>query len=76
MLSAASKRGGKVTGIPTGFDDLDQKIAGMHKGDLYIVAGRPGMGKTSFVLNVAANAARPRRIQIRSTSNGARSQRQ
>ena len=64
VLTEASQRAGKVTGAATGFDDLDQKIAGMHKGDLYIVAGRPGMGKTSFVLNVAANAARPRRIQI------------
>lgn len=64
VLTEASQRAGKITGVPTGFEELDTKIAGMHKGDLYIVAGRPGMGKTSFVLNVAANSARPRRIQI------------
>jgi replicative DNA helicase len=49
--------------VPTGFDRLDKKCAGLHKGDLYIVAGRPGMGKTSFVLNLAVNVAAPRRVK-------------
>lgn len=49
--------GSDVTGIPTGFTDLDSKTAGMHAGDLIIVAGRPAMGKTSFALNVAENVA-------------------
>ncbi len=58
ILNEASRRGGGITGVPTGFTELDRKCAGLHGGDLYIVAGRPGMGKTSFVLNMAANIAR------------------
>jgi replicative DNA helicase len=46
-----------VTGVPSGFIDLDQKTAGMHSGDLLIVAGRPSMGKTSLALNVAEYVA-------------------
>lgn len=46
-----------VTGVPSGFIDLDQKTAGMHAGDLLIVAGRPSMGKTSLALNVAEYVA-------------------
>lgn len=42
-----------VTGIPTGFTDLDQKTSGLQPGDLIIVAGRPSMGKTAFALNMA-----------------------
>lgn len=61
VLSEARTRGGGVTGFPTGFTELDKRTSGMHKGDLYIVAGRPGMGKTSFVLNIAANVASARR---------------
>ncbi len=59
ILSEAQKRGGGVTGFATGFTELDRRMSGMHAGDLYIVAGRPGMGKTSFVLNVAANVSMP-----------------
>jgi len=46
-----------VTGIPTGFDDLDRMTAGMQRGDLIIVAGRPSMGKTAFSMNLAQNAS-------------------
>jgi replicative DNA helicase len=46
-----------VTGLPTGFVDLDEKTSGLQKGDLVIVAARPAMGKTSFCLNVAQNAS-------------------
>jgi replicative DNA helicase len=46
-----------VTGLPTGFVDLDEKTSGLQKGDLIIVAARPAMGKTSFCLNVAQNTA-------------------
>ncbi|MBI2182503.1 MAG: replicative DNA helicase [Deltaproteobacteria bacterium] len=46
-----------VTGVPTGYDDLDKLTAGLQPAELIIVAGRPGMGKTSFALNIAANAA-------------------
>ena len=46
-----------VTGIPSGFQDLDQKTSGFQRGDLIIIAGRPGMGKTALALNIARNAA-------------------
>ena len=46
-----------VTGIPSGFTDLDTMTAGMQRGDLIIIAGRPSMGKTAFSMNLAQNAA-------------------
>jgi len=46
-----------VTGVPTGFVDLDEKTAGLQAGDLIIVAGRPSMGKTAFALNMAEHVA-------------------
>ncbi len=46
-----------VTGVATGFADLDQKTSGLQAGDLIIVAGRPSMGKTAFSLNIAENIA-------------------
>jgi replicative DNA helicase len=46
-----------ITGVPSGFIDLDQKTSGMHPGDLIIVAGRPSMGKTAFALNIAEYVA-------------------
>jgi len=46
-----------VTGVPTGFHDLDQKTSGFQPGDLIIVAGRPSMGKTAFSLNIGENVA-------------------
>jgi replicative DNA helicase len=58
-LTEASARGGRITGISTGFQRYDRVTAGLHPGDLTIVAARPGMGKTSFVLNVAVNVALP-----------------
>lgn len=48
---------GTVTGVPTGFTELDEMTTGLHPGDLVLVAARPSMGKTSFVLNIAQNAA-------------------
>ena len=48
---------GSVIGVPTGFSDLDVKTTGFQAGDLVIIAGRPGMGKTSFALNMMRNAA-------------------
>ena len=45
-----------ITGIPTGFDDLDKKTAGLQPSDLVIVAGRPSMGKTAFALNMVEHA--------------------
>ena len=52
-VSAASKLKGNVTGIPTGFIDLDYRTSGMQKSDLVLVAARPSMGKPAFVLNMA-----------------------
>ena len=46
-----------VTGLPTGFADLDERTAGLQEGDLVIVAGRPSMGKTAFALNIAEHVA-------------------
>ena len=48
---------GTVTGIPTGFDKFDEATTGLHPGELIIVAGRPSMGKTTFAMNIAENAA-------------------
>ena len=48
---------GAVIGVPSGFHELDQLTTGFQNGDLIIIAGRPGMGKTSFALNVMRNAA-------------------
>lgn len=50
--------GGKIPGLPTGFADLDEIIAGLNDSDLILVAARPGMGKTSFGLNIAEHAAK------------------
>ena len=47
---------GALTGLPTGYKDLDEKTSGLQKADLIIVAGRPSMGKTSFAMNLAENA--------------------
>ena len=46
-----------VTGVASGFHDLDQKTSGFQSGDLIIVAGRPSMGKTAFSLNIAEHVA-------------------
>ena len=56
-IEAASKSKGSVTGIATGFYDLDYKMAGLQPSDLILVAARPSMGKTAFVLNIAEYVA-------------------
>jgi replicative DNA helicase len=56
-IEKASKQKGTVTGIPTGFLDLDRQTAGMQPSDLILIAARPSMGKTAFVLNIAQNVA-------------------
>ncbi len=53
-----------ITGVPSGFPDLDRMTTGMQKGDLIIVAARPSMGKTSWVMNVAATAAIAHNIPV------------
>ncbi len=57
-IEKASRIKGNVTGIPTGFTDLDYKTSGLHASDLVLVAARPSMGKTAFVLNIAQRIAR------------------
>ena len=56
-IHAAFMNGGSVAGIPTGFIDLDQKTAGLQPSDLVLIAARPSMGKTAFVLNIVEHAA-------------------
>ncbi|RDU24452.1 replicative DNA helicase [Anaerosacchariphilus polymeriproducens] len=56
-IEKASKTKGTVTGIPTGFVDLDYKMSGLQRSDLILVAARPSMGKTAFVLNIAQHVA-------------------
>ena len=56
-IEKAAKSKGVVTGIPTGFIDLDYKLSGLQPSDLVLVAARPSMGKTAFVLNIAQYVA-------------------
>ena len=55
---------GSVTGVPTGYKDLDEMTAGFQKSDLIIIAARPSMGKTAFVLNITQNAALDHNIPV------------
>ena len=61
-IEAAAKNKGKVTGVPTGFLDLDAKLTGLHAGELILLAARPAMGKTAFVLSLTQHAALKERI--------------
>lgn len=56
-IEKSSRQKGTVTGIPTGFLDLDYKLSGLQPSDLVLVAARPSMGKTAFVLNIAQHVA-------------------
>jgi replicative DNA helicase len=56
-VDAIMGRGGELTGVPTGFKELDEKTGGLQRGDLIIIAARPSMGKTALALNIARNAA-------------------
>lgn len=62
--SEAAKNHGSVTGIPSGFSDLDYKTAGFQKSDLILVAARPSMGKTAFALNIAQYVAVKKKIPV------------
>ncbi len=53
-----------ITGVPTGFIDLDYKTAGLHNSDLVLIAARPAMGKSAFALNVATNAAVKAKVPV------------
>ena len=57
-IEKASKNKGTVTGIPTGFIDLDYKTSGFQPSDLILIAARPGMGKTAIALNICLNVAK------------------
>ncbi len=63
IQKAAANTGG-ITGVPTGYRDLDKVTAGWQKSDLIIIAGRPAMGKTSFALSLAKNIAIDYRIPV------------
>ena len=58
MASNAYKNEEGIVGVPTGLVDLDDRLGGLHKSDLIIIAGRPSMGKTALATNIAFNAAR------------------
>ena len=57
IIEEASKKGGKINGVPTGFRDLDKLTLGWQPSDMIIIAARPSMGKTAFVLSMARNIA-------------------
>ncbi len=69
MIDAAYKREGRLSGLSTGFDDLDRLLGGLHPSDLIILAGRPSMGKTALATNLAFNVAKA--FKPRSGENGA-----
>lgn len=64
-IENAAKTSGTVTGIPTGFIDLDYRTAGLQPSDLILIAARPSMGKTAFVLNIAQYVAFQRKYVYR-----------
>ena len=74
MAAEAYQRDGKLAGLATQLDDLDQKLGGLHPSDLLILAGRPSMGKTALATNIAFNVARSYRWEPtpegRKTVNG------
>ena len=58
IINEAFKREGKIAGVASGLRDLDNKLGGLHKSDLIIIAGRPSMGKTALGTNIAFNVAK------------------
>lgn len=63
-IDELSKRDEEIFGVPTGLTDLDRLLGGLQKSDLLIIAGRPGMGKTGFLLSVAKNAAQKHKKHV------------
>jgi replicative DNA helicase len=63
-LDDLHKDKGKLRGVPTGYADMDDMLAGLQKGDLFILAARPAMGKTAFVLNLARNVAQIGKVPV------------
>jgi len=64
QIEKAARNKGKINGLPTGFTDLDQKLTGLHEGELILVAARPAMGKTAFVLNIAHHVATRENVPV------------
>ncbi len=64
QVQEAAGRGERIIGLPTGLDKLDEMTAGLKGSELLIIAGRPGMGKTAFALNVALAAAVGRNVAV------------
>ena len=64
MIESLYNRKEMITGVPSGFTELDEITAGLQPSDLIIVAGRPSMGKTAFVLNMASNVAIKNKIPV------------
>ena len=62
QIEAASRQNTRVTGVPTGFIDLDNMLTGLHGSEFILVAARPAMGKTAFVLNIAHHVAVRKKI--------------
>src|SRR6202012_783544 len=62
-ITKATERGARIIGLPAGVDRYDRMTSGLHDGELTIVAARPGMGKTSLVLNMATNVASPQELE-------------
>lgn len=63
-LEELMKNKSKITGVPTGFRDLDLRTTGLQPSDLVLIAARPAMGKTSFALNIATNAAVRHKVPV------------
>ncbi len=63
-IESASREGRHHFGLPTGFNELDERTSGLQRGELVIVAGRPSMGKTAFALNIAYNIAYRQQLPV------------
>jgi replicative DNA helicase len=64
MAELQQRQGEEIVGVPTGLIDIDRLLGGLQKSDLLIIAGRPGMGKTGFLLSVAKNAAQKHKKHV------------
>ena len=68
MAEQAMKNDQGIVGVPTGLTDLDEKLGGLHKSDLVIIAGRPSMGKTALATNIAYHAAKNIQLKEKNSS--------
>ena len=68
MASNAYKNEEGIVGVPTGLRDLDDRLGGLHKSDLIIIAGRPSMGKTALATNIAFNAAKKIQLDVKKST--------